>query len=255
MLHIEKPELLNIIEGPAALHGSFDSRPSHCFVFKLSGESVYQFPEGPVSLSRGEMLYIPQGLRYSFHKTCAGESRYLLINFSGEVSPLQPKKLRLDAHLDFDHFCRRLYRVSLPDSPANRYNAYSLFYQVLALLCEAEKPSYLAPGTAQLLQPAVEQLQQSLYDPGLKIGQLHRLCGISDTYFRRLFIARFGTSPKQYVLQQRLRKARAMLQHGEYNSIGQVAVLCGFDDPLYFSRQYRKAYGHSPSESRLSQLL
>lgn len=250
MLNIEKPELINIIEGPSALHGSFAGRPSHALVFKLSGESVYYFEGRTLRLRRGEMLFVPRGASYSFGKTSPGESRYILINFRGQVGDAAPQVYGLDAFMDFDHFCHRLHRVSLLETAADRYRALSLFYQALECVCEAEKPINLNAAAAQKLEPAVEQLREHLYDPALKIGSLHALCGVSDTYFRKLFIARFGVSPKRYVLLRRLRRAKALLDHGEYNSIAQVAALSGFDDPLYFSKLFRQTYGHPPSANR-----
>lgn len=249
MLNIEKPELLNIIEGPSALHGSFASRPSHALVFRLSGESVYYFENKTLRLRRGEMLFVPQGASYSFGKTSPADGRYILINFRGQVSDPEPQVYPLDTFLDFDHFCHRLRRASLLETPLDRYRVLSLFYQALECACEAEKTSYLDTSAARKLEPAVEQLRERLYDPALKIGQLHALCGVSDTYFRKLFIARFGVSPKRYVLFRRLRRAKALLDHGEYNSIAQVAALSGFDDPLYFSKLFRQTYGHPPSEN------
>lgn len=249
MLDIEKPELLNILEGPSALHGSFAGRPSHALVFKLSGESVYYFPDRTLLLRQGEMLFVPQNEVYTFGKVSPGESRYILINFQAEIANARPQVYGLDAFMDFDHFCHRLRRVSLLETYADRYRALSLFYQALECVCEAEKPGYLNTAAAQKLEPAVEQLRERLYDPALKIGTLHALCGVSDTYFRKLFIARFGVTPKRYVLLRRLRRAKALLDHGEYNSIAQVAALSGFDDPLYFSKVFRQAYGHPPSEN------
>jgi len=250
MLHIEKPELLNIIEGPSAIHGSFTCRPSHALVFKLSGESIYTFSDRTLRLRGGELLFAPQGATYSFGKTSPGESRYLLINFRGQVEAAAPQVWSVAAFLAFDHVCSRLQRVSLLESQQDRYRALSLFYQALECTCEAEKTTYFSAAAAQRLEPAVEQLRKQLYDPELRIVQLHKLCGMSDTYFRKLFIARFGVSPKQYVQRMRLRRAKALLDHGEYNSIAQVATLSGFDDPLYFSRLFRQTYGHPPSGNK-----
>lgn len=248
MLHIEKPELLNVIEGPASVHGSFTCRPSHVLVFKRSGESVYRFADRSYTLSAGQTMFIPQGSNYTFGKTSDGESRYILINFHAQVADPQPVVYRLEQFLDFDYFCAQLQKAGMGDAPGDRYRIYRLFYQALEAICESERAGYLHTQASRILQPAVERLQESLFDPDLKIGMLHSLCGVSDTYFRKLFIARFGISPKQYVQRKRLHHAKAILDHGEYNSIGQVAALCGFDDPLYFSRAFHRMYGHPPSE-------
>jgi len=248
MLNIEKPELLNVIEGPSALSGSFTVRPSAALVFKLSGESVYYFPHRSLSLGKGEVLYIPQGASYSYGKTSSGESRYALINFTAASAPKEPEKYRPDDAWEFDRFCLELTRLSLLDTPSEQYRAMALFYQALGAICESLRNA--ASGSGRIIAPAVKYLQENLYRPELRIGQLHTLCGVSDTYFRKLFIGRFGVGPKQYVQQLRLRRARDILSQGEYGSISQVAAQVGFDDPLYFSKQFHKTYGIAPTAVR-----
>ena len=248
MLNIEKPKLLNVIEGQSAISGSFTARPTAALIFKLSGESVYRFKDFSLRLSRGEVLYIPKGSRYSYGKTSATDSRYVLINFLAENAPEKPEKCRLESVMDFDAFCQALCRQSLLDTPQEQYRTMALFYRALDGICEAEK--HIDDGAMRLITPAVTCLQEHIYDPELRVGALHSLCGVSDTYFRKLFIGQFGVSPKQYVLQLRLRRAKDILNHGEYSSVSQVAKQVGFDDPLYFSKQFRKAYGCAPTAIR-----
>lgn len=245
---MENLKILNIIEGPAALQGSFRSRPSHALVFKLSGESVYHFENETLRLCQGEMLFVPRGAAYSFSRVGDFPSRYVLINFLGELDWNRPEKHRLDDRMDFSHFCSRLCRCRILDAPADRYRALSLFYEVLSCLSESRKAPYLPVTTVQKIDPAVECLRENIFDPALKIGSLHTLCGISDTYFRQIFISRFGISPKKYVLTKRLCHAKAVLDHGECGSVGEAALLAGFDDPLYFSKVFKKTYGYPPSK-------
>ena len=246
MLDIEKPELLNVIEGPSALSGSFTKRPSAAIVFKISGESVYRFGGRSLRLSKGEVLYIPQDASYSYGKISSGESRYALINFTAASAPKEPKKYRPDDSWDFDRFCLELCRLSLLDTLPEQYRAMTLFYQALEAICRKNT----AAGSDRILMPAVTCLQKNLYNADLRISQLHTLCGVSDTYFRKLFIARFGVGPKQYVQQLRLRRARDILSQGEYSSISQVARQVGFEDPLYFSKQFHRTYGIPPTAVR-----
>lgn len=250
MLNIEKPELLNVIEGQSALSGSFTARPSGALIFKRSGESVYRFDDFSLRLGRGEVLYIPQGTRYSYGKTSTDESRYVLINFTAEKAPGRPEKYRLEGVLDFDQLCQKLCCQSLLDTPQEQYRTLSLFYRVLDGICEAEKSTNLDDGAFRLIAPAAEYLQNHIYDGQLRVGQLHQLCGVSDTYFRKLFTLQFGVSPKQYVLQLRLRRARDILAQGEYSTVSQVAKQVGFEDPLYFSKLFRAAYGCAPTAVR-----
>jgi len=250
MLYIEKPELLNVIEGASALNGSFAARPTAALIFKLSGESVYRFNDRSLRLDRGEVLYIPKGTRYSYGKVSSGDSRYVLINFLAVAAPENPEKYRLDGVLDFDDLCQKLSRQSLLDTPQEQYRTLALFYRALEGICEAEKTAADDAGTLRRIAPGVTYLQDHIYDPGLRITELHSLCGVSDTYFRKLFTSRFGVGPKQYVLELRLRRAWDILAQGEYSTVSQVAKQVGFDDPLYFSKQFRKIYGCAPTAIR-----
>ncbi|HEV8246400.1 MAG TPA: helix-turn-helix domain-containing protein, partial [Polyangiaceae bacterium] len=55
-------------------------------------------------------------------------------------------------------------------------------------------------------------------------------------------------TPKQYLLQRRLWRARRELENGA--SVKAAADIAGFADPLYFSRSYRRLFGHPPSLAR-----
>jgi YesN/AraC family two-component response regulator len=43
-------------------------------------------------------------------------------------------------------------------------------------------------------------------------------------------------------------KAKAIIESGEFSSINEVAYTVGYDDPLYFSRHFKKYFGIAPSK-------
>lgn len=53
----------------------------------------------------------------------------------------------------------------------------------------------------------------------------------------------------QYILNKRIYNAEALLQNPQYN-ITEITSIVGYDNPLYFSRIFKKAKGISPSEYR-----
>lgn len=73
--------------------------------------------------------------------------------------------------------------------------------------------------------------------------------GISARQLERLFGKFLNTSPKKYYMELRLEKARNLLVQTD-NSMTEVAMACGFENSGHFSRVYRTAFGHSPSEQR-----
>ena len=90
----------------------------------------------------------------------------------------------------------------------------------------------------------------SLLAKKLKCEKLHRLCGISNTYFRKIFESRYGATPQSYVNSKRLSHAMSIISEGDYTTIAEVAEAVGFNDPLYFSKLFKKTHGISPKEYR-----
>lgn len=244
---IEKIELLDIFPGVSRLHSTYTRRACHAFVFRLSGESCYHFPGEDILLAQGQMLFIPQGASYTVEILSKELSRYLVVNFTGELQPLRPKKFNLERWADFQHICSRLSRLRTAEDSGDQFRRLALFYEILSRLVDMEKYSVFSDRVGRNIEPAVEYLREHMFDAELKIGELHTLCGISDTYFRRLFMERFGVGPKQYVQDQRLRQAKVILENGECDSVGQAAELAGFEDSLYFSKVFKKRYGYPPS--------
>lgn len=247
--HIEKIELASILHGISVRQGAFYDRPSHAFIFKRIGQSRYNFENNSILLSEGEVLFVPKGSTYTVTKTCPEESRYVLINFQAELKQARPGKFLLAGRMDFAHFCNRLCACATPQTDAEKWRAVALMYEALAYISEAENIPYSSSDAMGKLEPALEWLRERIFDPELSVGSLHTLCGLSDTWFRKLFKTRFGASPGQYVLNKRLSHAKAILESGEYNSVAEVALLSGFSDPLYFSKAFRSRYGHPPSRA------
>lgn len=76
---------------------------------------------------------------------------------------------------------------------------------------------------------------------------LHSL-PFSYDYLRKLFKKEMGVTPHAYLNHMRMQMAEKLLSStdSEYN-ITKIALSCGFEEPLYFSRVFKKYYGCSPT--------
>ena len=70
---------------------------------------------------------------------------------------------------------------------------------------------------------------------------------ISDTYFRKLFKQKFSISPKQHVIQRRIKHAASLIIAGYY-TLQEISELCGYNDYKHFSVEFKKVIGVSPSK-------
>ena len=246
--NIENLKLLNVVEGVSIRQGVYTDRVSHAFVYKRSGASVYHFDGRMLELRAGELLFIPKGSSYTVRRISAEESRYVLINFDGTFSGAVPGVYSLEGFSEAGLLQTALARLWLFGGGAERYRCISVFYSILSFLAKKEGVRQEQDGGLELIRPAVDFLRGHLFDCELRVGELHRLCRVSDTYFRRIFKANFGVAPQEYVTNKRLAQAAALISGGDFRSIRQVALSVGYSDPLYFSRAFARQYGSSPSK-------
>ena len=75
------------------------------------------------------------------------------------------------------------------------------------------------------------------------------LCGMSDTYFRRLFVEEFGMTPVKYITNLRMEHITELLR-SNYYTVEEVAEACGFNNVNYFSLFVKKETGLPPTAYR-----
>ena len=87
------------------------------------------------------------------------------------------------------------------------------------------------------------------YNKQLSLDELAQKSGYSKSRVSHIFAEVMYTTPVKYQSEIRLRAAGEMLSATTL-SVTEIALSCGFSDPLYFSRLFKKRYGISPSEYR-----
>jgi len=85
----------------------------------------------------------------------------------------------------------------------------------------------------------------------IKLVDLARLLDMSQFHFSRLFKQSLGLSPYQYLLQQRVERAKQLLKHTD-RPIVDIALECGFNSHSHLSKQFRQLTGMTPKVYRAS---
>ncbi|MDY6938213.1 MAG: AraC family transcriptional regulator [Cyanobacteriota bacterium] len=86
-------------------------------------------------------------------------------------------------------------------------------------------------------------------DRGLKLADLAAVAGMSQFHFSRLFKQSMGMSPHQYILGQRVERAKPLLKHSKM-AIAEIALQCGFNSQSHFGKYFREFTGVTPSQYR-----
>ena len=88
----------------------------------------------------------------------------------------------------------------------------------------------------------------------IDVAALAAAAGYSRYHFTRVFTESEGVSPARYLLQQRLEEAVAALRTSPA-PIKTIALRCGFTDPNYFAKVFRRTFGLSPRAFRATGML
>lgn len=111
-----------------------------------------------------------------------------------------------------------------------------------------EKSDY-SPVVSKIIAEIDRELTQSSFSLD---GFLKRL-PLNYDYVRKLFKKEVSLTPQQYLLKKRMELAAGIIlgnisnRYSDY-TVSQTAEACGFSDPLYFSRTFKKYFGVNPSD-------
>lgn len=119
---------------------------------------------------------------------------------------------------------------------------------IVAYVCE-DYPERLHPVTKMLKAEIEKNFADSAFSADAAIAKLP----LNRDYVRKLFKKEVGVTPHDFLNGLRMQRARALILSGISNSyshytVSQIAEACGFAEPLYFSRAFKKFFGASPMQ-------
>src|ERR1700731_4356308 len=102
-------------------------------------------------------------------------------------------------------------------------------------------------GSARLRR--IKELVRAKMEDELSLDEMAQSVGLSTAHFARMFRKSTGETPHQFVLRQRLERAKAMLRAPDARVLD-VAVACGFKTQQHFAQVFRDVCRVSPTEYR-----
>lgn len=216
-----------------------------------------------VTRGKGELIY--EGNRFKFEKGCvffnfpgtffsieaSDNFEFAYISFMGDSvdSMLEGLGISLSAPV-FEGFgnLTELWLTSL--RRLDEFNANilteSILLYTLSFFGNHGKSASLSDKGA-LISGILDYIEKHFTDPEICLRGVSGIFGYTQKYFSHLFKKNIGKGFCEYINEKRMTHALSLIDKGNHE-VSRLSEMCGFSDPLYFSKAFKKYTGVSPRD-------
>ena len=210
--------------------------------YRLRADTVLKTSSKEHELGDNSVVFVPAGVDYS--RVSAVDEMIVIrldsVSYSGrDIESFVPRDPTVISAL-----FHRILECWNNKEPGYKYRCAAILYEILAE-CYAE--NYVSKPADSAIGRSVDFMLSSYTRHDLTISEIAAKSFMSEVYFRRLFKAEYGTSPQKYIISLRIKHAADLISTGYY-SLTEVAEMSGYTDYKYFSAEFKRSSGVSPSE-------
>ena len=213
------------------------NRARCAFTLSISGTRTFTMNEKTFVCNPTTAIVIPQGSTYQIQDLTDGS--HYMVEFTCD-------SLNADEILEFPlqnpQSCHQRLETLMNKHfySQNRLREMAAFYEVLYAISSI-------PPVHRTLNIITKYIEKNISNPHLTNDLLAEQGSISEVYMRRLFTKHHRTTPKQYVLDVRLRTAELLLTQSTLN-VTEIAEHCGFTSANHFCRAFKNKVHMTPTE-------
>lgn len=230
--------------------------------FICEGKGIYRVNGETFTLGKGDYFVIFPDTEVFYEADRREPWEYIWVGFRG----IKASSYLNCAGIDETHLigrypnssyilsCVQQMMLARSSGVSNELRRTAALFQILAALIEeyaSVNPEEREEGSSsrEYLDKALAYMDEHLSE-NIKINDLAAHIGIDRSYLTAIFQNTLSLSPKEYLVQYRVNRACMLLRDPE-RKISEVAKAVGYEDPLAFSKIFKKAKGVSPSVYRL----
>ena len=225
------------------------NRQTHGLVIMINGCNTYKFNDSTTVISKpNTIVYLPQTSSYTVIKTIPGSC--IAINFfiknEQNFPPFSFEIKNIDKYLNDFNATLQLWNIR-PSGYLNQ--CYKNLYNIICNLQHDAMLTtpYSPPKTKQLASSGLEYIMKNISNVDLSIESISNYLNITPEYFRKIFKNIYGLSPKKFIINKRIEKAKELIASNEFK-LNDIVNICGFSSFSYFSSEFKKITAFSPSE-------
>lgn len=236
-----------VLEAQTDFDKKFTIPAANTVALAVSGTGILHTPFAEFPIEKGKLFFTFSAKPYYIENT--GDLQYMYISFVGlraqallkrvGTTPLSP------VYDDFDFITDR-WICDLDRTCAENIDIVceSLLLYTLSYLCNTDEEisgQAFSDGIIRLK----EYIDTHYTDSELNLTQVSRKFNYSPKYASAAFMRLVKCPFSEYIRGLRMEHARRLLAQGMSN-VREIASSCGYGDPLYFSKVFKKHFGVSP---------
>lgn len=217
-------------------------------------DAIYTLPDGEKIYAKdGEIVYCPLESEYhvDFSHKNTKDANTVGINFLIYDANMQPiildKGIKVFKAGDVKHIINKINLAS-EFSPPCYAQMKSGVFDIISILGKKQKNKTLRKF--KVIEKGISYMEEDPHQ-NLSIGEVAKMCNVSEIYFRKLFREYSGLSPIEYRIARKIRKAQSLLEFDDLNTT-ETAQLLGFSDCAYFCKQFKAVTGMTPLQYKES---
>lgn len=219
----------------------------HALELVTAGSATFSQNGADYLVETGEVFCLRKSCRHVYRTGPAGvlHKRYIQIEGTALSAMLAATNLTLADHVRLSQpamvtrLFREITRLVLKKPAGFQLQASEKLYRLLIELGRETQPPCPSP-----IQRALDFMERNI-DGNPTLTEIAAMAGLSPTHFTRLFRTHRQMSPIAWFIQRKMDLAKHLLAETTM-SIKEIAAAVGFNDPLYFSAQFKKHVGMAP---------
>lgn len=224
-------------------------RAFHIMYLVTEGNGVLHLPHRSFRIKQGDLFFTFPATPFRIEST--DHLTYLYISFIGIRGSMILDNLQLhkDCILEDYAFLIPFWMNALKTASQNNVSLLAesvLLYTFAHIARDRAKEEKLTAASETVLI-VKKYIDDHFSDPSLSLGTICDHLSYNSKYISNAFKKQMGVGLNEYMRTTRIRQACALMERG-FTCIGEIALFCGYSDPLYFSKSFKRTVGTTPRE-------
>ena len=269
-INIEKVQFCFLKIKTGAWSFTMKNKPNYGLIFIKNGSMIIERNGKKTLVKKGDLLFLPMNGTHTVKSVNAaeeadfkgaggfqkgkpaenGDCAFYTTSFYAKVSPdfFIKDFLTLSRFNKFDGLFSELERLSDDKRFGAGLKAKGIIYDIIYNAAKEFDLKCETSAADEGLFKVVNFINENYADK-ITLDDLSDVSGYSKSYFKKIFLRKFGVTPHRYIMNLRVDLAKTMIDSGVF-TFKEIAEKCGFLNEYYFSAAFKKITGVSPKNYR-----